>query len=245
MTSTRIPLEGAYNFRDLGGLVGLDGRRIPARRVFRSDRLTGLTGPDLELLEALAIGRVFDLRSDFELSEHGAGTFATAAGRHRHVPLVRVSLTITDERIDWEKVDLQSRYLEMLIEGAPVIREILEHLSLEDAPATVFHCTGGKDRTGVMAAVLLRTLGVSDEIIVDDYAISERYLEPFVEATRALMESEGFDRQVVLYLCGSPAERMRKMLADMDERWGSVEAYLRWTGMNAEAVDALRRRLLE
>ena len=118
-----------------------------------------------------------------KLEHHGAGDFASALDRHRHTPLVRVSLSITDSRIDWEKVDLQSRYLEMLHEGAPVIREILEHLAMDDAPATVFHCTGGKDRTGVVAAVLLRALGVADDVIVDDYAISERYLAPFVESS--------------------------------------------------------------
>jgi protein-tyrosine phosphatase len=245
VTSTRIPLEGAYNFRDLGGLSGLGGRRIRPGLVFRSDRLTNLTATDATVLEVFSIGRIFDLRSDLELTHHGAGEFSSAADRHRHTPLVRISLSITDSRIDWDKVDLQSRYLEMLQEGAPVIREILEHLAAEDAPATIFHCTGGKDRTGVVAAVLLRALGVDDETIVADYAISERYLEPFVEATRALMEREGFDAEIVLYLCGSPAERMRKMLADMDEKWGSVENYLDWTGMSAATLDTLRARLLE
>ncbi len=245
MTSTRIPLEGAYNFRDLGGLEGKDGRRVRPGLVFRSDRLTNLTEADAEVLEPFAIGRIYDLRSDLELTHHGAGDFAAAEGRHRHTPLVRVSLSITDSRIDWEKVDLQSRYLEMLQEGAPVIRDIFEHLAAPDAPATVFHCTGGKDRTGVVAAVLLRVLGVDDEVIIADYAISERYLAPFVESTRAMMESEGFDTELVLYLCGSPAERMRKMLADMDARWGSAEAYLEWTGVSPATVAALQSRLLE
>ena len=245
MTSERIPLEGAYNFRDLGGLQAAGGRRIRRGQVFRSDRLTNLTPSDAELLEAFTIGRIFDLRSDLELSHHGAGDFAGGGDRHRHRPLVAISLSITDSRIEWDKVDLQSRYLEMLQEGAPVIREILEHLAAEDASPTVFHCTGGKDRTGVVAAVLLRALGVADEVIVEDYAISERYLEPFVEATRAMMEREGFDSELVLYLCGSPAERMRKMLADMDARWGSVDAYLEWTGMSRSTVEDLRSRLLE
>jgi protein-tyrosine phosphatase len=244
VTSSRIPLEGAYNFRDLGGLVALDGRTTAPGLVFRSDRLTRLTPADAARLEALGIGRVFDLRSDLELAEHGAGEFSEAGGRHRHRPLVKVSLSLTDARIDWAKVDLQHRYLEMLHEGAPVIREILEHLAASEAPPTVFHCTGGKDRTGVVAAVLLRALGVDDEVIVADYAISEKYLEPFVEASRAQMESEGYDPAIVLYLCGSPAERMRKMLQDLDERWKGVEGYLEWIGLRAERAESLRRRLL-
>ncbi len=242
-TSRRIPLEGAYNFRDLGGLPAGD-RRVRERRVFRSDRLTRLSAADVELLEGFGIGRVFDLRSDLELAQDGPGDFSSASGRHVHRPLVRVSLSLTDSRIDWEKVDLQNRYLEMLDEGAQVIREVLEHIAGDDGTATVFHCTGGKDRTGVLAAVLLRTLGVDDEVIVEDYAISEKHLEPFVEASRTFMESEGYDPQIVLYLCGSPADRMARMLADMDARWGSVEGYLAWTGMAERTFERLRERLL-
>lgn len=244
MTSTRLPLEGAYNFRDLGGLEGQGGLRVVSGQVFRSDRLTRLTPADAELLGRLGIGRIYDLRSGLELAENGAGDFSLTADRHRHTPLVQVSLSLTDERVDWNKVDLQHRYLEMLHEGAPVIREIFEHLAVQEAPPTVFHCTGGKDRTGVVAAVLLRTLGVEDEGIVADYAISEKYLEPFVEASRAQMESEGYDPAIVMYLCGSPADRMQRMLVDLDERWTHVDGYLEWIGLRRETAEKLKRRLL-
>ncbi len=243
-TSRHIPLEGAYNFRDLGGLRATDGRQVRTRRVYRSDRLTGLTDDDRALLEDLGIGRVFDLRSDLELADHGAGQFSTERQRHRHVPLVSISLSLTDPRIDWSKVDLGTRYLEMMVEGRDVIREIFEHIAAPDEAATLFHCTGGKDRTGVVAAVLLRALGVDDETIVADYAVSEKYLASFVEASRELMEREGFDPQIVLYLCGSPAERMVKMLADLDARWGSTRGYLEWAGVGTKTVEALRAKLL-
>jgi protein-tyrosine phosphatase len=243
-TSRHIPLEGAYNFRDLGGLVASGGLTIATGRVYRSDRLTRLSDADTQALEAFGIGCIFDLRSDLELANDGAGAFSQAAGRHRHRPLVKVSLSITDSRIDWSKVDLQNRYLEMMEEGAAVIREVFEHLAEANESATLFHCTGGKDRTGVLAAVLLRTLGVHDDTIVADYAVSEKYLAAFVEASRELMEREGFDPQIVLYLCGSPAERMVKMLADLDDRWGSTEGYLQWAGVGEETIASLRSRLL-
>jgi protein-tyrosine phosphatase len=243
-TSRRLPLEGAYNFRDLGGLPAVGGATVRHGRVFRSDRLTSLTPQDVALLGSLGIGRVFDLRSDLELAEHGTGDFSSAEDRHRHVPLVSISLSLSDPRIDWSKVDLGARYLEMMIEGRAVIREIFEHLARPDERATLFHCTGGKDRTGVVAAVLLRTLGVDDETIVADYAVSEKYLASFVEASRELMEKEGFDPQIVLYLCGSPAERMEKMLKEVDARWSSTQGYLAWAGIGSETIEALRARLL-
>lgn len=245
MPGRHIPLEGAYNFRDLGGLVGAGGRPIASGRVFRSDRLSRLSENDRQLLEAKGIRRVYDLRSTAELAADGIGAFAAAADRHRHVPLVGVSLSATDPAIDWTRIDLQSRYLEMLVEGAPVIRGVLEWLAeAAERDATVIHCTGGKDRTGVVVAVLERALGVDDADIVDDYAVSERLLAPVVEASRELLTAEGFDPAVILYLCGSPAERMVKMLADMDSRWGGVGGYLDSIGVSGETVALLRESLL-
>ncbi|HEY2775691.1 MAG TPA: tyrosine-protein phosphatase [Candidatus Binatia bacterium] len=245
MTSVRVPLEGAYNFRDLGGIEAAGAARIRPGLVFRSDRLTNLTPTDEARLELLRIGRVFDLRSDLELAHDGPGAFSSRLERHRHVPLVKVSLSLGDSRIDWTKVDLQNRYLDMLEEGAPVVREVVEYLASSHAQPAVIHCTGGKDRTGVVTAVLLRVLGVADSVVIEDYAMSERYLQPFVEATRALMEREGYDPEIVLYLCGSPAERMEKMIADMDARWGSVSGYLDEIGAGEATRAALRLRLLQ
>lgn len=242
--SERIVLEGAYNFRDLGGLPAAGGKRVVARRVFRADRLSRLTAADAALLAGFGITRVFDLRSSAELAVDGIGTFSADADRHRHVPLVQVALSAGDPTIDWTKVNLQDRYLEMLREGGTVIRTILEHIAAQDGYGTVFHCTGGKDRTGVLAAVLLRVLGVPDEVIVEDYAVSERYLDPVVRLYRDTLEAEGFDPAAILYLCGSPPQRMCDMLAGIDATWGSIERYLETIGVAAQTVTVLRQRLL-
>ncbi len=244
MTSQRILLEGAHNFRDLGGLVTADGRRVVGRRVFRADRLSRLTAADSALLTSLGITRVFDLRSSAELATDGIGEFAAAADRHRHVPLVQVALRAGDPTIDWTSINLQDRYLEMLREGGAVIRAVLEQIAGAGACGTVFHCTGGKDRTGVLAAVLLRTLGAADELIIEDYAVSERYLDPIVRLYRETLEAEGFDPAAIMYLCGSPPQRMRDLLAGIDEVWGSIDDYLETIGVGQETLTGLRRRLL-
>jgi len=245
MTGSRLELEGAFNFRDLGGLPVPGGRRVASGRVYRSDRLSGLSGADVTVLEGLGIRRVFDLRSDVELAVDGIGEFAAARDRHRHVPLVRVAMHPLDPATDWSGVDLSRRYMQMLEEGAAVVRTVLEEIAAADTGATVFHCTGGKDRTGVVAAVLLRCLGVDDDAVIDDYAVSERHLAPFVEASRERLEAGGVDPTVVLYLCGSPPERMRRLIVDMDARWGSVEGYLDEIGVRESIRESLRRRLLE
>jgi len=239
-----IPLEGAYNFRDLGGLACGGGRCVAKGLVFRSDRLSRLTAADLSLLRELKIGSVFDLRSQAELAADTQCEFGIGSPFHRHLPLVEVSLHPGDQTIDWKKIDLQNRYLEMLEQGAHAIRALIEHLADDKAPPTVFHCTGGKDRTGVVAAVLLRALGVPDEIIVEDYAQSERNLEPLHATYRDELMAGGLDPAAVLYLFGSPPERMVHMLTGMDVRWRSAEGYLAEIGVRAETLARLRRRLV-
>ncbi len=243
MVSTHIALEGAVNFRDLGGIrVGDD--TIRSGRVFRADGLHRLTAADAARLEELAIGRIFDLRSDIEVSKDGVGEFAAVPGRRRHVPLIAVSLNPFDPHIDWSAMDLRNRYFDMLREGAEVIRTVLTELAAANPRPTVYHCSGGKDRTGVLTAVLLRALGVADDDIIADYALSERYLRRMAEGYDELLAERGLDREMILYLTTSPPERMRTTLDRLDEAWGGTEGYLDSVGLGADVVARLRANLL-
>ena len=188
---------------------------------------------------------VFDLRSQLELDSDGVGDFAHSNGRHVHIPLVTVSLNVFDGRIDWENVDLGERYVEMLNTGGPAFRAILGQAAKSSGPPIVFHCTGGKDRTGVVGAVLLRALGVSDEDVVADYAVSEAYLGGFLERYREAMEAEGMDPDAIAYVTSSPPERMRHTLAELDRIWGSTEGYLDSIGIGVDTLESLRVTLTE
>ncbi|RMF25401.1 MAG: tyrosine-protein phosphatase, partial [Deltaproteobacteria bacterium] len=226
MAGRHIPLSGAFNFRDLGGYRGAGGRRVADGLVYRADALHRLSDADIAALERLGITRVFDLRSPVELEKDGVGDFERACGRHRHLPLVSITLSPFDPTIDWKSINLLDRYLEMLDEGRDVIRTILEEISEPDRGAVVFHCSGGKDRTGVVAAVILRTLGVSDDDIIADYARSESYLRRVIDRYRDELEQLGIDREAIDYLTSSSPARMKHTLAEWDRRWGSAEGYL-------------------
>ncbi len=245
MATERIELEGACNFRDLGGYATSFGGPVRLGRVFRSDGLHRLAARDVDRLESLGIGLVFDLRSRLELDADGIGDFAGRDGRHVHVPLLEVSLNVFDGRIDWENVDLGERYVEMLRTGGAAIAAILAQAAEVSGPAIVFHCTGGKDRTGVVSAVLLRALGVSDDDIVADYACSEVYLGGFLERYREAMETEGMDPEAIAYVTSSPPDRMRHTLAQFDRIWGSAERYLAEIGLAEATLEALRGALIE
>lgn len=240
----KVQLEGAWNVRDLGGLRGHDGRALRRGLVFRADGLHSLTGGDSTVLEALSIQRVFDLRSDVELAKDGLGPFAQASDRHRHRPLVGVTLSPFDPSIDWAKVELASRYVHMLREGAAVIAEILEWLAVPEQVPTLFHCTAGKDRTGVVAAVLLAALSVPYETIVADYAQSGVNLQEPLTSRRQAMLDYGLAPEAVEYLTTAPAERMRVTLSRLDEEWGGVAGYLKTIPVEAGLQERLQQVLL-
>ena len=244
MSRSPLPLEGALNFRDLGGLGAGEGGHVVQGRVYRSDGLHRLSPADRQRLEPLGIERIFDLRSDIELTHDGIGEFAGAVDRHRHVPLVATSLNPFDTSIDWRSLDLTNRYVDMLGEGAETIRVIVEFLASSPQAVSVFHCTGGKDRTGVVAAVVLRALGVSDADIVADYSVSEHNLRGGMERFRPMMQEQGFDDEAVAYLTSSPPQRMWHTLHAMDSLWGGVEGYLEQIGVGPCCVRDLRSSLL-
>jgi protein-tyrosine phosphatase len=241
MSDRRVELQGAFNFRDVGGVRTARGSMVVCGRVFRSDALHRLTSGDAAILERIGIARVFDLRSPEELRKEGIGNFCQS--RHVHVPLVQQSLSPFDPGIDWAQVDLRGRYVEMLELGGEAIRVIFEAVGEHAAPI-VFHCAGGKDRTGVVAAVLLRTLGVPDGAIVEDYALSETYLRTALEPYRRELLERRFAPDVVAYLTSSPPQRMRATLRELDMRWGSTEAYLHAIGVGDDVVARLKECLL-
>ena len=247
MVSQRIALEGAFNFRDLGGVRTAGGAVLGTGRVFRSDGLHRLTGADVTMLRGLGVEQVFDLRSHAEVERDGFGDFSGTHARCVHAPLVEVSLNPFEPREDWKALDLRNRYVEMLAEGGAVIRRILETLAAAGAagaPVTVFHCTGGKDRTGVVTAVLLRALGVDDSVIVDDYAVSETHLAVAIARFRDAFEEQGLSEEVITYLTSSPPERMEQTLGALDRRWGSTREYLDHIGVGEDVVVTLRANLL-
>jgi protein-tyrosine phosphatase len=241
MDDRRVELQGAFNFRDLGGVPTARGKLVARGCVFRSDALHRLTAADASMLASMGIARVFDLRSPSELRKEGIGEFCRA--RHVHVPLVQETLSAFDPDIDWARVDLGKRYVEMLTVGGDTIRTVFEAASDGGGPI-VFHCTAGKDRTGVVAALFQRALGVPDETIVADYALSEIYLRTALDAYRRSLLERRFAPDVVAYLTSSPPERMRATLRELDRRWGSTASYLEAIGVGEDVIERLADCLL-
>ena len=164
-----IALEGAVNFRDLGGYATEDGQRTRWRVLFRADGLSELTGTDLAVMRQLGIRTVVDLRSGQEVEQSRFDVEAHPVTFH-HFPFIKA----LPNAEDFERAPgfLGTQYTEMLDDATPQIVGALSALAAPDARPAVFHCTAGKDRTGLLSALVLSLLGVPEETVVADYALS-------------------------------------------------------------------------
>ncbi len=240
----RLEVEGCNNFRDLGGYPASDGRRLRWRQLFRADGLHHLTPAGVATFrDALGIDHVIDLRSSAELELDGRGPLAETEARFHHLPLFDGDRDGQDfERpADWTLADL---YFGMLEFAREPIARVVETIARSDAPA-VYHCTAGKDRTGVVSAVILGALGVPDEILVADYAATKESLDAIVER---LMQSEGyqdmFENLPPDTLHAEP-ETMIGLLAHVRREYGSMAGYLAKAGVAGDTLERLAARLLE
>lgn len=237
-----IDLDGCLNFRDVGGYPTSDGRTVRWRQVFRSDALHHLTRQDVaHLREAIGLGTVIDLRSTAELRSEGRGPLAQEPVAFHHLPLydgqeVRSSAT-TD-------MTLMDRYFLLAEFAKQPIARVISTLAASEAPA-VYHCAAGKDRTGVVSAVLLGVLGVPEAVIVADYAATRENLDAIVER---LMSTEGYQEMLSALppdTMHAEPETMAGFLTRLHDAYGSMAGYARAAGVSDEAIDGLRARLLE
>lgn len=169
-------LQGATNFRDLGGYPGHDGRIVRWRRLFRSDHLAGLTAADQALLRELGLAMSFDFRGEHEraatpyqlpgLVQHSLAIEPTVAQRMNE-------LAAMGEQLDAPLAArlMQDLYRSFVNDQAHRFAELFEHVLQADAPI-VFHCTAGKDRTGFAAALILLALGVPRDLVMRDYLLT-------------------------------------------------------------------------
>ncbi|MDR6213990.1 protein-tyrosine phosphatase [Paracidovorax wautersii] len=178
-----LKLSGASNFRDLGGYVGLDGRPVRWRRIFRSDHLAALTPQDTALLASLQLSRAFDFRGAAErtalaytlpdVAYHALSIEPTVVQRAKDMALAgqQISAAIAVEL-------MQDTYRAFVNDNTEQFATLFAHLLADDAPL-VFHCTAGKDRTGFAAALILSALGVPRDVVMQDYLLTNTlYLRP-------------------------------------------------------------------
>ncbi len=236
-----IDLPGCDNFRDLGGYPAQ--MRLRWRRLFRSDTLHGLTpeGAD-RVVDELGVGAIVDLRSTGEVGVDGRGQLRDRPPVYHHLPLFDGPLTV-DPALP-RPMTLADRYF-LIVEQAKVpIARVVTALAECSTPA-VYHCTAGKDRTGLISAVVLGLLGVPDEFIVADYAATQENLDAIIAR---LTLSDGYrdaiDHLPIDTLHAKPAT-MLSLLDQLRDRYGSVRGYASDIGLSDAVIGRLESGLLE
>ena len=243
----QLDFDAVTNFRDLGGYRTRDGRRVAWRRIFRSGYLHHMTGADVARLREIGIASVLDLRTARDPDQRQEVALLESAGiRYHNVPFVTGNSRERELRVYDDFLSMGEEYVYRMRHeefGRHVV-EALELIAENGSLPLLFHCHAGKDRTGILAAVLLGALGVVEEDIIGDYTLTA----PHIEALHNRMKNDPATPQDILALPGyvweAAPESMSLFLATIESDYGSAAGYLAAQGADDSLVQRLKNALL-
>jgi protein-tyrosine phosphatase len=232
----RIP--NLQNVRDLGGLPTRDGQTTRWRSVLRADDLHHLAPEGLQALHDYGVETVIDLRWPHELTLFPTGYQTDDANgrRHLHMSLLGASPEAWNERSQNTPWDQWNKAV--VDQGQPEVAAALRVIAAASAAPLLFHCVAGKDRTGLIAALLLALADVEPEAIAADYAASADNLR-----SRWLAGKPEEKWPEIIEALSCPPERIHALLAHLDERYGGPAGYFTKIGLSQPEVLRLRARL--
>ena len=241
-----LTIDGLVNVRDLGGLRTREGRHVRERQVVRSDNLKALTATGhLDLISVIDPRTVADLRMLLEVEGEGYALQAES------VTVINFPMTpqagVNAEQIAAGMADnLVEDYRRQIEVNADSIIGVLELIADTTARPVVIHCTVGKDRTGIIVALLLDLLGVDHDTIAADYHVTSANIAPIIERIKAapVFRDNGL-ADAPMWIFDSQPDTMREFLQHLSDHYGGAEGYVLAKGMNPIAVDRLRAELLE
>jgi protein-tyrosine phosphatase len=242
-----VALEGTYNTRDIGGYPTEHGRLTRWNTFFRSDNMHRLTPQDRDAIVGYGVRTVIDLRTTSETEMYPNVFAASAEVSYVHTNLIGddylSEIGIVEAGLARDRISRS--YISWLDDRQPQIREILATLAEASGRPAIYHCAGGKDRTGLITALLLENAGVPRTTVVEDYALTARFL------IRRIMDGQGPEEQERITTWQQfeakfcPPEGMMQVLEHMDARYGGVKAYARAIGLSDEQVESLYEALVE
>ncbi len=239
--TTRIPIPGTYNFRDVGGLPALTGT-VREGVLFRSDGLHRLGEEGRSELRRLRVGRVIDLRDENEASIMPDDLDGL------DVEVLRLPVFEGGGASQGARgISLDALYHRIVTQHTSVVVGALREIAGADERSVVVHCTAGKDRTGVVVALALSAVGVYRDAVVDDYARTEanlagEWLEGMVELVSRYGVPDTPELRVLMG--GSPPEAIEGVLDEVERSHGSTRDYLLSAGLDLSDLAALERRLI-
>lgn len=239
----QIGFEGVLNFRDLGGYCTIGGRTVAWRRLFRSSELHHMTSHDIvKLKDEIRLRSVIDLRSSRQLE--ASSPLYEVGVEYYNIPL----LDSGDDQEDVYQAFSHMRDIYLYFAGhgkfGRRIVEALEIVAERDNLPLVFHCSAGKDRTGILAAIVLGTLGVTDEDIIADYTLSSPHIRELISRWENDPKAAEYLRKVPEYLWETSSESMMFFLCTLKREYGSVRGYVEAHGGTVSLIHRLETTLL-
>jgi protein-tyrosine phosphatase len=241
-TARRLDWDGLINARDLGGYPTTDGGAIRPGALVRSDALSSLTETGIDALLAHGVRTVVDLRMPGEVDER-PNPFAEP-GDHG-ITYHNVSFIDPAAEAPTDVVTLAEDYQRMLGQFGPQVADVVTTIARADDGGVLVHCAAGKDRTGLIVALLLGALDVAPEVIAEDYALTAANLQ--AEEARWLEDGPGLreEREATLGRWRARPEVMLEVLAHVDDRYGGAQEYLSAIGVAPDDLGRLRARLVD
>jgi len=228
----RLPLENADNVRDLGGLPTKNGSVTKWNRFFRSDGLSKLTEPDINNLFSCGIRASVDLRSDSERAERPSALKNANGIKYFEAPLF--GQTELDEYTynDYKTTGLGRIYAKNIETCGANIKNVFEIFAAEiKNGAIIYNCSAGKDRTGIISALLLDLAGVYETDIIANYEVTHTYIAKQIKHVQTI-EPDLPDE--VFYSC---AENMAYFLSYLQKTYGGAKKYLLEAGVKESALE--------
>lgn len=244
-----VRFDGTFNFRDIGGYRVAGGGHTRWARVFRADSLHRLLPTDMARFERLGCQVVFDLRGDEERATNPNKVSAVAVpviGRPPEEGLLTPDMSQLGTKAQGEGM-LRHIYVGMLQYSASRFGTMFTAMAESSGLPAVFHCHAGKDRTGMVAALLLSALGVDRRDVLDDYELTSHYRTPdrLVESYDGLV-GRGASAEAAAGVLGAPRWAMEEAMSALDTEYGGIEAFLKGpAGMTDAQLVALRAALTQ
>jgi len=264
VATTLVALQGATNTRDLGGIATSNGRTVRFGTVFRADAMNKLTDADVARFAGMGLRTAVDFRGTSEIAASGADRLpAGAIGVHApaldestgDLATMISAMLATGDNAGLAELLGDGKGYAMNVEGGASMAtsaqsrksfaETLRRLADPRQVPLLYHCTAGKDRTGMMTALLLTTLGVPRTTVTADYMASNDYRRAGNEATYAYLRSKGIDVELIRPVMEQSPAYVDAFLDTIQREYGSIDRYLaKGLGLDRHTVDRLRANLL-
>lgn len=240
IVSQQLTIQGDRNFRDLGGIIGENGKKISHNKLFRSGRLATITDADIDTIQNIGIKRIIDLRTTMERQQTPDREMEGVT--NLHIPLLEGDIGAFMGRIMSKELDAKEFMLEFYgtIDSLKIASWSRIFDLLEKEEPTLWHCSSGKDRTGMTTTLILASLGVDEKTIIKEFMMSNYYLEETHNRTLANFEkSNGQEMKDLI----SPLMILEEIyittyLTSIKKEYGSVDNFLKVLGVDFEKMKA-------